>query len=676
MTIGQLAAVIWVVAVGVASAQAPNVSIGEAAPATASAPAGPNRPRLRPGEPIPPAELEAFVDATVRLGMDEAHVAGVAVSVVQDGRVVLNKGYGFSSFDPLRPVDPDTTLFRIGSITKTFTWIAVMRAVEAGTIDLDAPVNRYLPVDLHVPDEGFEQPIRVRDLMTHAPGFEDRFAGILFIFDPERLISLEHFLRDYRPRRVRAPGVVTSYSNYGTALAGAMVAFIEKTQWQDLIERDILSPLGLTHTSGREPYPARADLPAPMAERLARDVSRGFRWNGVTHVAREFEFITQTAPAGAMSASARDVARYMLLLLGDGTLDGVTVFGPMAARAFRTPMTSLPRAVGALDAGFFETVEPGGFRSYGHGGATMAFFSNMVVVPELKLGIFATTNTEGGGRVSNALPGRVIEHFYAPPRPAPETPPRDLGGSAAVYAGDYLSMRRRYSGLEGFLTRFANAISVSVSSDGYLLVSGGPGPTQRYVPAGEPDVFRPAVGPDGAGGWLRFERDGGRVERVITMPVAFERAGPLHRPITITLAAGLALFAAAAIVFGSFLRLRRPLAESNGQRLARRAQLATAVLWLLGIATFAVWIGGLIGDLTGVFRNWPGPLLATASFGALAASALTLFCALLLPSVWRGAPGLPGWTRWRKARYTTSVAIFAAFGILLGVWGALEPWAS
>ena len=232
------------------------------------------------------------------------------------------------------------------------------------------------------------------------------------------------------------------------------------------------------------------------------------------------------------------------------------------------------------------------------------------------------------------------------------------------------------SGLEGFLTRFANVMSVSVTSDGYLLVSGGLGLTGRYVPAGEPDVFRPAAGPDGAGGWLRFERDGDRVERVVAIPVAFERAGLFHRPMTMALAAGLALLTAAAIVVGFFLRVRRPLAESNGQKLARRAQLAAAMLWLVGVATFALWITGLIGDLTGVFRDWPGPLLATASSGALAASVLTLVCALLLPAAWRGSPGSPGWTIWRKARYTAAVAIFAAFGILLGVWGALEPWAS
>src|SRR5690606_3213504 len=144
-------------------------------------------------------------------------------------------------------------------------------------------------------------------------------------------------------------------------------------------------------------------------------------------------------------------ARYMLLLLRDGTLDGVTIFGREAARAFRTPMTTAPRVVGALDAGFFETVEPGGFRGYGHGGATLRFFSNMVVVPELDLGIFATTNTEGGGPVATPLASRIIEHFYAAPRPAPAGPAPELAEAADVYSGEYVSTRRRYGGLEGFL---------------------------------------------------------------------------------------------------------------------------------------------------------------------------------------------------------------------------------
>src|SRR5690606_4750058 len=127
-------------------------------PALASA--ARSEPRLAPHQSIPPAELEAFIDATVRLAMDDLHIAGAAVCVVQDGAVVLAKGYGFADLDPPRPVDAATTLFRIGSITKTFTWIALMRAVERGEIELDAPVNAYLPVDLRIPDEPFAEPVR------------------------------------------------------------------------------------------------------------------------------------------------------------------------------------------------------------------------------------------------------------------------------------------------------------------------------------------------------------------------------------------------------------------------------------------------------------------------------------------------------------------------------------
>jgi hypothetical protein len=118
------------------------------------------------------------------------------------------------------------------------------------------------------------------------------------------------------------------------------------------------------------------------------------------------------------------------------------------------------------------------------------------------------------------------------------------------------------------------------------------------------------------------------------------------------------------------------MAESDGQRVARRAQTAAAVLWLVGVATFALWITGLMADLTGVFRNWPGALLTTASSAALTASVLTLCGALLLPAVWRASPDSRDWTIWRRGRYTATVAIFAAFGILLGAWGALAPWAS
>jgi hypothetical protein len=160
------------------------------------------------------------------------------------------------------------------------------------------------------------------------------------------------------------------------------------------------------------------------------------------------------------------------------------------------------------------------------------------------------------------------------------------------------------------------------------------------------------------------------------MPVAFERLGLLYRPQTLAVAAGFVVFTALAIVVGFFLRLSRNMQEKRGQRIARLVQLASAVLWLIGIVTFGVWISGVMADLTVVFRDWPGPLLLLASSSGLAASALTLSGALLLPQVWRHAPDSADWTIWRKSRYTAALAVFGAFGGLLGAWGALEPWAS
>jgi CubicO group peptidase (beta-lactamase class C family) len=175
-------------------------------------------------------------------------------------------------------------------------------------------------------------------------------------------------------------------------------------------------------------------MPGPLAEHL----SNGYRWTGEAHARREFEYITHIAPAGAISSSAGDRARYMPMLLNDGALelDNVRIFGEQAARAFRTPMTDLPPVVGNWAAGFWKTMLPGGFTNFGHDGGSMAFFSSMVLVPELGLGIFVATNTEGGANLSGPLPGLIVERFYAPAPEAPAGPP-ELAGARRVYEGRF-----------------------------------------------------------------------------------------------------------------------------------------------------------------------------------------------------------------------------------------------
>ena len=109
-------------------------------PSDAAAPT-PSPVLATPATPLPVADLEAYVDGVVRDRMARDHIAGVTIAVVQNGQVVLKKGYGVASLKDGRKVDPDKTLFRIGSISKTFTWIALMHEVEAGRMSQDTPNN-------------------------------------------------------------------------------------------------------------------------------------------------------------------------------------------------------------------------------------------------------------------------------------------------------------------------------------------------------------------------------------------------------------------------------------------------------------------------------------------------------------------------------------------------------
>src|SRR6516162_2105868 len=142
-------------------------------------------PAAQPATPLPldASHVEAFTDGAVLSAMHKDHIAGVCVAIVKGHDVLLAKGYGLAA--PGKPADADT-LCRVGSISKTGTWIALMQLVEQGKIKLDDPINAHLPPDLQIPDEGFSQPILVRNLMSHNAGFEDSIMGHIFPVDPNK----------------------------------------------------------------------------------------------------------------------------------------------------------------------------------------------------------------------------------------------------------------------------------------------------------------------------------------------------------------------------------------------------------------------------------------------------------------------------------------------------------
>jgi CubicO group peptidase (beta-lactamase class C family) len=641
-----------------------------AAAARPGLPAGPAPfTPLAAAAPMPAPQLEAFIDGYVRQAMVSDHVPGVTISVVQNGQVVLKKGYGLAGINPARPVDPDRTLFRIGSISKTFTWISVMKEIEAGRMRLDAPVNLYLPQKVQVRDQGFDQPVTVRHLMTHTSGFEDRALGQLFERDPERVRPLLLYLRQERPRRVREPGAAPSYSNYGSALAGAAVSTVTGKTFEALAEQDVINPLGLTRTTFREPYPPTNGLPRPMSPALARDLAQGLQWTPGGYRQHGFEYMSHIAPAGSASSTAADMARYMTLLLNGGAIDGSSVFSPNMARWMRTSLYRPAPGAAAWNYGFQEELMPGGRRGFGHAGNTPLFQSNMVLVPELGLGIFISTNGPTGADLASRLPSAVVENFYGPRTVGLPSGSAALARQASIYEGAYLTSRRAYGGMEGFVGALSGFVKVEATPTGYLSIKGING-ARLWTPTAQPGVFRSVDGPQ----IIAFEVKNGRATRYFGAGsgATFERRGPFGGLGLLGTLAVLTAIASLAALIGTAFRNRRDFRQTTVQARASLMQNTQAVLWLIAFAAFALWAGS--GDISEAIYSWPGPWIVLASACALVAAVLTAVTLAMLPVIWRGGRRVDSWTPWRKLRFTATVLVFAAFSADLGYWGALTPW--
>ena len=670
-----LAALICAAAVmtgGDGRAQAPVALTPSPPPSASPSRAGP----LAPNQSVPPAELEAFLDGIVAETMARDHVAGAAVAVVQDGQVLLQKGYGVDRLGPARAVDARRTLFRIGAITRTFTWILLMKEVEAGRMRLEAPVNLYLPQAAQIRDQGYRRPIQLRDLMTQSPGFETRLFGQAIERRPERIRPLGAYLRQERPRRVRAAGDAPTVSDYGVALAGEALTTATGYTVQALAESRIAAPLGMTRTTLREPYPADADLPAPMNASLAGDVSDGFHWTGSRLRPMPFEYMTQLAPATSGSSTAADMSRYMLAILGDGTLDGRAIYSPVLAADFRTVIPGGPPGVPGWAHGFMQYRLPGGLEGYGQDGDTPSFHARMVTVPALKLGVFVVTNTDTGKAFVHALPGRIVQRFYAPP-PTRYGPSGWLTQNADAFAGSYLTTSRAFRGLEQFADLvLREPVKVRVDADGALTTPGPFGP-RRWTPTPGSTVDSPYVAfrEIGGPGTLVFQMRDGRATRWFdpSGKVAYERSGVLASVPLLALLAAATVAAALAALAGLFARSRRESRQTSVQGRADGAQISGAVLWLVAIGCFWVWTGQ-VSDPAALAYNWPGGWLITASASASVAAILTAMCLGLSPMVWRGGRRLDSWTAARKARFTVTTLVFTLFAVLLGLWGALEPW--
>lgn len=433
-------------------------------PAQAAGPSLPPRaPHPRPAADLTAADLEAFLDGVVAMQMDQSHVAGVTLSVVKDGQLLLAKGYGYADVEQRIPVDPAKTLFRIGSISKLFTWTAVMQLVERGELDLEADVNRY--IDFQIP-AAFSEPITLVHLLTHMPGFEDRGFG-LAARTPEELLPNGVWLARNVPARMWAPGLFPAYSNYGATLAGYIVERQAGVPYDDYVDAHILAPLGMVQTTSRQPLPAG----------LAGAMSGGYRYVNGGFEPQAFELL-HVAPAGSFSASATDMARFMIAHLQDGRYEQARILDEATARRMHGRLWGPDDRLNGMAYGFME-LSQNGRRVIGHGGDTAFFHSLLALLPAENVGLFVSYNTESAAMLPQALFEAFMDRYYPAPAAEPLRPPADFAARAARFAGEYRLNRMSFTKVEKIMALFS-PVTVQDGGDGTLVVN-SPFGVQRYV---------------------------------------------------------------------------------------------------------------------------------------------------------------------------------------------------
>lgn len=475
--------------------------------------------------PIDPAELEAFLDDLLAKEMDENHIPGAVISVVKDGKVFFTKGYGYADLENKIPIDPEQTVFKIGSVGKLFTWTAVMQLVEQGKLDLDADINTSL--DFHIPDT-YPEPITLKHLLTHTAGFEDLWFEV-FVWHAEDLTPPGEWLASHIPARVRPPGSAAAYSNYGADLAGYIVARASGQPYEQYLQDYIFTPLGMTHSSAQWPLP----------EDQHTSVSLGY-WDvgaGLQPVPDYPQYIGQPAmlPAGAHSSSATDMARFMIAHLANGHYSGANIPEALilkeatAQQMHSTLYTPDPRILGNAY-GFFE-FNDNSQRVLGHSGGTLGFTTLLLLLPDQDLGVFVAYNNESGGGLTTQHFGfqrAFFDHYYPAPAVEPIQPPVDFAERAGQFVGAYRATRSPYTTLEKIGNLMIPPVVISDPGDGALLLTVN-GIEMRLVEV-KPLYFRQ---PDGRFGIVFREDNRGQVTHMfadVSPQYAYEKIDWYERP--------------------------------------------------------------------------------------------------------------------------------------------------
>jgi CubicO group peptidase (beta-lactamase class C family) len=602
-------------------------------------------------------EFERWLDETMADQLERHRVPGAAVVVVSDGAVLLAKGYGYADLESRRPVVANETVFGIGSTGKLVTWTGVMQDVEEGRLELDRDVNDYLTDSAVAVPDTYPEPVTLEHLGTHSAGFEDVFAGMV-TNEPDGIRPMEEILADHRPARVRPPGQFVAYSNYGTALAGHVLAEQHDSTFTEYVDERIFTPLGMEDTTYAQP------LPDELEPRRAI----GYTYQNGEYTPHEPVVWTLPPEGGSLRTTATDVGRFMIAHLNEGTYGAERILDAETVREMHRRQFTKSEAVPELNGmayGFIE-MDRNGERVVGHWGDTPRFKSLLALYPERDTGLFVVYNSPGGAPARFELLEAFTDRYY-PRSDAPVAePPVGAADRARALTGDYRSLTISESSWERVLGVMTRTYTVGATDEGYLTTSRLGGEPQKWVER-RPGVYEEVGGSDLL--VFRFDESGRATHlfRGAVGPATYERVPWYER-----LAVLQAILGAGVVGFVSVLllwlgapvwrRLRDRSPPNDPERAARWLLGAVSLCWLVVLMIFLLaWIN--------FDAEAASPSLALQSGKVLRYVALagTVGAVVATGFAWRDGY----WTRPARLHYSLVVALALLFAWQLSLLSIL-----
>ena len=403
---------------------------------------------------IDPVELAAFVDSFMTTRMASDRIPGAGFIFVQNGRVLLSRGYGLANVAQQRRVVPESTIWRVGSISKVFTATAMMQLVDRGAVKLDTPVETYVR-RVAIP-RTYPDPVTVRHLLNHTAGFDEVRPGTQ-AQTRDGLLPLRQFLNP-RLKRIRPPGRITAYSTYGITLAGDMIEEVSGATFESFLRRNIWEPLGMT----------RSGIDVPAA--LQGDVAMGYEIRRDSLISQPWEWY-HTAPASSINATVADMGRFLIAHLPRTRGAAARVLSDSALTVMHRQSVTMHSSIPGYALGFNED-HVGGLRVLEHGGNMAGFSALMALIPGENAGFFVVNHFEGS-RLRDDLKWLLLERFFTSAkqkRQVPATLPPVEKVQPERFAGRYIPLVSCFSCQP---VRASSIMAVTAQADGTLGFAGG-----------------------------------------------------------------------------------------------------------------------------------------------------------------------------------------------------------